>query len=71
MIEPETPYLLANGAVLVLILGQMLRMERRFGQGDSFLDRIQKHCPLFNGNDNLQTGGRNVSGEPDRKKNPE
>lgn len=48
---PEGPglYIMVNGGVLVLILGQLLRLERRFGCGDAILGRIKNHCPLFNG----------------------
>lgn len=42
-------YILTNGGVLLLLLGQMLRIERRFGRGDFVLSRLQKHCHLFNG----------------------
>lgn len=50
MTDPATTYLLANGGVLILILGQLFRMERRLGRGDGTFDRVHKHCPLFNGN---------------------
>ena len=69
MTDPATIYLLANGGVLILILGQLFRMERRLGYGDNTLDRIQKHCPLFNGNDKFCQGGENVSHESHRQKN--
>ena len=42
-------YIGANGAVMVLVLAQLLRIERRMGCGDSILSRIKKNCPLFNG----------------------
>jgi len=40
-------YIVANGAVLVLVLGQMFRVERRLGRASMFLDQIEKRCPLF------------------------
>ena len=42
-------YLAANGAVMVLVLGQMLRAERRLGKGDMIFERLLKRCKLFDG----------------------
>jgi len=43
-------YIGANGAVMVLVLIQLFRMERRLGCGGTILDQLKKRCPLFNGN---------------------
>lgn len=44
-------YIAANGAVMVLVLAQLLRMERRLGCGGTIISQVKKRCPLFNGND--------------------
>jgi len=41
-------YIGANGAVMVLVLIQLFRMERQLGGGGTILDQIKKRCPLFN-----------------------
>jgi len=43
-------YIGANGAIMVLVLAQLLRMERRLGCGGTVIDQVKKRCPLFNGN---------------------
>ena len=43
-------YIGANGAIMILVLAQLLRMERRLGCGGSIIDQVKKRCPLFNGN---------------------
>ncbi len=48
---PETVKWFLGGhlVILVLILGQLLRIEKRLGQGASILELLQKVCPLLNG----------------------
>ena len=41
-------YIGANGAVMVLVLIQLFRMERRLGSGGTILNQVKKRCPLFN-----------------------
>lgn len=43
-------YIGANGAIMVLVLAQLLRMERRLGCGGTVIEQVKKRCPLFNGN---------------------
>jgi len=43
-------YIGANGAIMILVLAQLLRMERRLGCGGTVIDQVKKRCPLFNGN---------------------
>lgn len=38
-----------NSGVLVIILVELFRIEKRIGQGDTILKRLQRHCHLFNG----------------------
>jgi hypothetical protein len=42
-------YIMSNAAVLILILGQLFRIEARLGKGEELLDRLKKKCPFFNG----------------------
>lgn len=40
-------YIMANGAVLILILRQLMKIERRLGCGDWVIHRLKEHCRLF------------------------
>jgi len=42
-------YIGANGAVMVLVLIQLFKIERRLGSGASILDQLKKICPMLNG----------------------
>ena len=48
--EGSTVYLIAHGAVTVLVLQRLMVIERRMGMGDFILDRLKRYCPHFNGN---------------------
>ena len=55
-------YIAANGAVMVLVLAQLLRMERRLGCGGTVIEQVKKRCPLFNGNNcNLNSKSEGVT----------
>uniref|UniRef100_A0A6M3LQC6 Uncharacterized protein n=1 Tax=viral metagenome TaxID=1070528 RepID=A0A6M3LQC6_9ZZZZ len=41
-------YIAANGAVLILVLRQLLEIERRLGACDSVIEKLKKYCKLFN-----------------------
>jgi len=43
-------YIGANGAIMILVLAQLLRMERRLGCGGNIFEQLKKGCPLLNGN---------------------
>jgi len=44
-------YIMANGGVLILILGQLLKIEGIMGERKSLWDRLLKRCPYLNGNE--------------------
>jgi len=44
-------YIMANGGVLILILGQLLKIEGVMGQRKSLWNLLLKKCPYLNGNE--------------------
>jgi len=48
-VTPVETMLAANGIAWAVALGQLLRIERRLGCGDSSLKQIKSRCPIFMG----------------------
>lgn len=49
MDNPCIIYMAANGAIMVLVLAQLLRIEKQLGWGGSIINQVKKRCPLFGG----------------------
>jgi len=52
-----------NVGVWLLTLGQLLRIERRLGTGDSIIDIIRGRCPLFKNNRGCNHGEKAQKGQ--------
>jgi hypothetical protein len=49
MSDPAIYYLIAHGGVTVVMLQQIMSINKRLGSGDSYIDILKKKCPYIGG----------------------